>query len=61
MVTLLEDPIQFALFSFFKETFHSANMNVLGSKENEKSSDIVHLFTGMALYVKDDPPFSYLY
>ena len=60
MVTLLEDSVQFALF-FIMETFHSAIMNVLGNKENEKSSDIMHLFTGMALYVKDDPPFSYLY
>ena len=60
MVTLLEDSVQFALF-FIMKTFHLAIMNVLGNKENEKSSDIMHLFTGMALYVKDDPPFSYLY
>ena len=36
-------------------------MNVLGNKKNEKSSDIMHLFTGMALYVRDESPFSYAY
>ena len=60
MVTLLDDSVQLVLF-LIVETFHSAVMKVLGNKEDEKYSDIMHLFTGMALYVRDNPPISYVY
>ena len=48
-------------FVFDYGDFSSSNYEHFTYKENEKSSEIMHLFTGMALYVRDDPPFSYVY
>ena len=56
MVTLLDDSVEWVFFMII-ETFHPSIMSVVRDKENETSSEIMHLFTGMSLYVKDDPPF----